>query len=26
LDSAGKAFWSYIEPYGGNSPCAPDLD
>ena len=26
LDSAGKAFWSYIEPYGDNSPCAPDLD
>jgi len=26
LDSAGKAFWSYIEPYGSNSPCAPDLD
>jgi hypothetical protein len=26
LDSAGKAFWKYIEPYGDNSPCAPDLD
>ena len=26
LDSAGKAFWSYIEPYGDNSPCAPDLN
>ena len=26
LNSAGKAFWKYIEPYGDNSPCAPDLD
>ena len=26
LDSAGKAFWKYIEPYGDNSPCASDLD
>jgi hypothetical protein len=26
LNSAGKAFWSYIEPYGDNSPCAPDME
>jgi hypothetical protein len=26
LNSAGKASWSYIEPYGDNSPCAPDME
>ncbi|WP_228547334.1 hypothetical protein [Nonlabens antarcticus] len=26
IDSAGNAFRKYIEPYGDNSPCAPDLD
>ena len=26
LNSAGKAFWKYIEPYNENLGCAPDLD
>ena len=26
LDSAGKAFWNYIQPYNQNLGCAPDLD
>ena len=25
LDSAGKAFWKYIQPYHENSECSPDL-
>jgi hypothetical protein len=25
LDSAGKAFWNYIQPYHQNSECSPDL-
>ena len=26
LDSAGKAFWNYIEPYSDNLECSPDLN
>mgnify|MGYP001821872403 CR=1 FL=1 len=26
MDSAGKAFWNYIEPYSDVLGCAPDLD
>lgn len=26
LNSAGKAFWKYINPYNKNLGCAPDLD
>jgi len=26
LNSAGKAFWKYIEPYNDNLGCAPDFD
>lgn len=26
LDSAGKAFWRYIQPYNQNLECAPDFD
>lgn len=26
LDSAGKAFWAYIQPYNKNLGCAPDFD
>jgi len=26
MDSAGKAFWKYIEPYNENLNCAPNLD
>ena len=26
LNSAGKAFWNYIEPYNSNLGCAPDFD
>ncbi|WP_296623217.1 hypothetical protein [Marivirga sp.] len=25
FDSAGKAFWKYIQPYHQNSECSPDL-
>ena len=25
LQSAGKAFWEYIEPYGDNLDCSPDF-
>ncbi|MEB8345870.1 hypothetical protein OO010_07420 [Flavobacteriaceae bacterium KMM 6898] len=25
FDSAGKAFWKYIQPYRNNSECSPDL-
>jgi hypothetical protein len=25
LDSAGKAFWKYIQPYHENLECSPDL-
>lgn len=25
-DSAGKAFWKYIQPYNENLDCAPDFD
>ena len=25
LPSAGKAFWTYIQPYHENSDCSPDL-
>ena len=25
LDSAGKAFWAYIQPYHKNLDCSPDL-
>lgn len=25
-DSAGKAFWKYIEPYNSNLKCAPNFD
>lgn len=25
-DSAGKAFWKYIQPYNENLNCAPDFD
>ena len=26
LDSAGKAFWNYIQPHNQNLNCAPNLD
>jgi hypothetical protein len=26
LDSAGKAFWKYIQPYNKNLGCAPDFE
>lgn len=26
LDSAGKAFWKYIQPYNETLNCAPDFD
>ena len=26
LNSAGKAFWKYIQPYNENLGCAPDFD
>lgn len=26
LNSAGKAFWEYIQPYNENLGCAPDFD
>jgi hypothetical protein len=26
LDSAGEAFWKYIQPYNKNLGCAPDFD
>ena len=26
FDSAGKAFWKYIQPYNENLNCAPDFD
>lgn len=26
LDSAGKAFWNYIQPYNKQLGCAPDFD
>lgn len=26
LNSAGKAFWKYIEPYNDSLGCAPDFD
>lgn len=26
LNSAGKAFWEYIQPYNENLGCAPDLE
>ncbi|WP_246415162.1 hypothetical protein [Mesonia hippocampi] len=26
LDSAGKAFWKYIQPYNKNLDCAPDFE
>lgn len=26
LNSAGKAFWKYIQPYNENLNCAPDFD
>ncbi len=26
LDSAGKAFWRFIEPYSDNLECSPNLD
>jgi len=26
LNSAGKAFWKYIEPYSDNLSCAPDFN
>tara|TARA_R110002096_G_C14486574_1_gene714294 strand:- start:718 stop:1083 length:366 start_codon:yes stop_codon:yes gene_type:complete len=26
LDSAGKAFWKYIQPYNENLGCAPNFD
>tara|TARA_R110002096_G_scaffold201778_1_gene386332 strand:+ start:40 stop:405 length:366 start_codon:yes stop_codon:yes gene_type:complete len=26
LDSAGKAFWNYIQPHNENLNCAPDFD
>ena len=26
LDSAGKAFWNYIEPYNKNLGCAPNFN
>jgi len=26
LNSAGKAFWKYIQPYNGNLDCAPNFD
>lgn len=26
LNSAGKAFWKYIQPHNGNLGCAPDFD
>ena len=25
INSAGKAFWNYIQPYHENSECSPDL-
>ena len=26
IESAGKAFWKYIQPYNENLQCAPDLE
>lgn len=26
MDSAGKAFWKYIQPYNENLNCAPNFD
>ena len=26
LNSAGKAFWNYIQPYNENLECAPDFE
>lgn len=26
LDSAGKAFWKYIQPYNNNLSCAPNFE